>query len=314
MAKKQAQPTSLLISLAGPAVILCAYVANTRLNPSETASQIVRLQEDLISVKASEVSLQDKLGVVENLRVKSEQLASATAQLDQLRRRAGDLMRGEVSSMDQLKSGSEVHRVLTVAGMRLVNEHPVASQSSRRGMLGTLADATQELGETLTELASAEAENVPIQLPPNLPLDINPIEWMAQQRALRVGNFNGPVTRSSEIKLVGDYRSMVAGLEAVVDTCPGVVVTSVAFQKPAIQTAAPAPLIWDVQLQIRPMPSTSNSSPSGEMTARAEPVSRSVVLESGGAAMGPSIAGPRDQWLPNDQTYMVAKPVLGEGD
>jgi len=299
MAKKQAQSSSLLIALGGPAIILCLYAVYVQVNPSEAATQVVRLETDLETIQKAEVSMQQHVQVAERLRVEKENLADAQSRLDDLRRQASELMRGEISGMDELRYGSQINHILTTAGLRLVDDHPVSSQANDSGMLRTLADATKNLGDTLTSLASDDADNTPITLPPDLPLDVNPIEWMAGQRALRVGKFSGPKTRGSELKLVGDYRSMVAGLEAVVDACPGVVVSSVAFEKPSVRTPGAIPLIWNVQLQMRPLPPGSVTSPSDEMTARSE--ARQEFQPSPSESI-------------DDARYMVTKPIVGDAD
>jgi len=299
MAKKQSQPSSLIVALALPALILTAYASYTRLYPSETAQQIARLEQDFEKVKSAQIAPAQATEVLKQLSEMRKQVTAAKSKLDGLRQRAAQMMRGEVDGNQQLKVGQEINRVLTVAGLRLVDEHPLDDGSSNTsGMLETLAGATDELGKTLTELSSDEADDAPIELPENLPLDINPVEWMATQRALRVGKFDGPETCWSELKLVGDYRSMVAGLEAVVDTCPGVVVSSIAFQKPAVRTGGPLPLIWNVRLQMRPVP---ESLPNLEMPA---PDDTSDVVAQNPKA-GRRVAG---------ETYTVAKPVVRSAD
>ena len=301
MAKKKTQSSSLLIALGSPAVILFLYAANMQVHPSEASSQVARLESDLQTVKDAEVSLNQRVDVAEQLRVGQENLAVAQTRLDDLRRQSGELMRGEVTGMDELEHGREINRVLATAGMRLVDEHPISSQASGTGMLGTLADATKKLGNTLTELASEEADNTTIALPPELSLDVNPIEWMASQRALRVGKFDGPETRGIELKLVGDYRSMVAGLEAVVDACPGVVVSSVAFEKPAARIAGAVPLIWSLQLQMRPVPPSSSNAMTVSNDARiSRPASE---VESAGRRLNAEI-----------DTYFAAKPIIEGAD
>ena len=47
MAKKKSQKSSLLVSLGGAAIILSAYAAYLRLNPSRDAQRITRLEEEL---------------------------------------------------------------------------------------------------------------------------------------------------------------------------------------------------------------------------------------------------------------------------
>ena len=299
---KKAQSSSMLITLGGPAILLCLYAVNVRLNPSDAAKQVARLEGQLETVKAGEIPFAQSLQVAEQLRLKQEQLDDAKLKLDEVRRQASEMMRGDVDGMEELALGKEVNRVLTVAGLRLVDDHPVAADSRGNRMLKTLADATKQLGETLTEQMSKEADNTPIQLPSDLPRDVNPVEWMAAQRELRTGRFDGPQTRSSQLKLVGDYRAMVAGLEAVVDTCPGVVVTSVAFEKPTVRTPGSLPLIWNIEYQMRPLPKSLSSDI--EMT--------DVVQQQKLNANANASADRQTDVQPD--TYMVAKPIVRGAD
>jgi|GEM_PF-5655511 len=305
MAGKKTQSSSMLITLGGPAVLLCLYAVNVRMNPSDAAKQVARLEGQLQTVKAAEVPFAQSLQVTEQLRLKREELEDAKFKLDELRRQASAMMRGGVDGMEELDLGKEVNRVLTVAGLRLVDDHPVTSGSDSNRMLKTLTDATKQLGQTLTEQMSKEADNTPIELPPDLPRDVNPLEWMAAQRELRTGRFDGPQTRSSQLRLVGDYRSMVAGLEAVVDACPGVVVTSVAFEKPTVRTRGSLPLIWNIEYQMRPIPKSLASDI--EMTDVVQQPQRPKPNSSENASADRQTDAQAD-------TYMVAKPIVRGAD
>jgi len=298
MVKKQSQPSSLIIALAVPALILTAYATYTRLYPGETAKQIARLEEDLEQVKSAQVPPTQARAIADQLSTTREKVSTAKSDLDALRREAARMMRGAIDGNRQLQIEQAVNRVFSVAGVRLVNESSLGDRRQTPNLMKTLAEATESLGDKLTDLSSDEASSVPITVPADLPLEVNPIEWMAAQRALRVGKFDGPDTRWSELKLVGDYRSMVAGLEAVVDSCPEVIVSNIAFEKPGVRSAGPAPLIWNVQLEMRP-----SAIASGELeTAR-------TILDSGALA-----EGSRLQTRDGGEIYTVARPVLEAGE
>ncbi|MEL6107304.1 MAG: hypothetical protein AAFU85_14795 [Planctomycetota bacterium] len=287
MAKKsrQSSPSSLIITLAGPAIILVAYVTYIKLNPSEDAQAIARLEQDLQSVKDREVPIQQKIAVSEEIEKGKARLDEVNAQLDDSRRTAGGMMRGEFDLTSELVLEGQINRALSASGLRFVDETAVAAPRRREpGMLRSLSAATKALGDVLTEYSSEEADSMPITLPPDLPLEVNPVQWLAQQRALRVGRFEGPETRSTELKLVGGFHSMVAGLEAIIDTCPSVVVTSIGFDPPSDPKPG-MPLIWSVRLRMQPIPeSIASATPMGDDFA---------------GGMGP-------------KTYTAAKPAIGE--
>ncbi|MEO1525754.1 MAG: hypothetical protein AAFX06_09970 [Planctomycetota bacterium] len=267
MAKKsrQSSPSSLLMTLVGPAIILFGYASYVRLYPSDDAKAIVQLERDLQSVKDREVSVQQKVAVSEQIEKENARLNEINAKLDESRRTAGEMMRGEFDLTSELVLEGQINQVLSSSGLRFVDETPVAARSQRNpGLLRSLSVATKSLGEVLTEFSSEEADSMPITLPPDLPLEVNPVEWLAQQRSLRVGRFEGPETRSTELKVVGGFHSMVAGLEAIIDTCPSVVVTSIGFEPPSDPKPG-MPLIWNVRLRMQPAPqSVADMSRGGE--------------------------------------------------
>ncbi|MEM9645004.1 MAG: hypothetical protein AAF989_08415 [Planctomycetota bacterium] len=312
MKKTKQQTSSALVALGLPAALLCMYAAYSVLNPSEAVAQIERLEEEVQRLTDSQVPVDQRILAENQLEKKQQELSEEQAKLDERRRLAAVLMRGEVDGMEEIKVGGAVSRVLSSAGLRLVDEHPISDSRRASSMLRSLNNATEELGGILEELAADEADDTPIEVPFDFTGEMTPTEWIAQQRALRAGNFDGPKTRLSEWKLVGNYLSMVAGLEAVIDTCPGVVVSSVAFQKPAIRTSGPTPLIWNVQLQMRPMPQDTTASSVDAMAARAGGYFRGVRKTP---SVGPEPNEPprsRAEKADVRQVYTMAKPAIAE--
>ncbi|MCG8652164.1 MAG: hypothetical protein MI861_20160, partial [Pirellulales bacterium] len=164
MSKKTQNQSSLLISLALPAVMMAAYASYIRIDPPEKQARIARLEEDLQRVKAREVSVEQRVSVVQRTGELNEQLKEANARLESLRGQAGELMRGDLDPMAQLKVGGDLNRILASSGLRLINDSPIASNNSPK-LLASLDAATKNLGDTLTELSSQDADNVVIQLP-----------------------------------------------------------------------------------------------------------------------------------------------------
>ncbi|MEZ6087111.1 MAG: hypothetical protein R3C05_03575 [Pirellulaceae bacterium] len=303
MNRKKSQSSSMLITLGGPAVLLCLYALHVRMNPSEAATQVARLEGELQSVKDAEVPYHRLTEAAERLRLKQEQLDVAKASLGDLRHHADAMMRGSVDAMEELALGQEVNRVLTAAGLRLVDGHPLESGSEDGRMLRTLTDAAKQLGQTLADQVSKEVDNTPVKRSVDSPPDANPLEWITEQKRSQTSRHDGPQTRSSQLKLIGDYRSMVAGLEAIVDTCPGVVVTSVAFEKPAVRGTGTMPLIWNLQYQVRSVTRIPAGALDMENVAEHESKSRldesrSIDTEDG----------------TKQGTYMVAKPIVRGSD
>ncbi|MEM9826515.1 MAG: hypothetical protein AAF958_07990 [Planctomycetota bacterium] len=261
MAKQKTQSSPLIVAMALPALVIGAYAANYHLRPSEDRQEIARLEAELEQVKAGAVPDERRLSVVKQIAEKKEELEAVQADFDGLRRRGGELMRAQFEPMSELVTGNQINQVLTQVGLRFVDERPSeATRSLRPGLLGSLTEATEQLGETLTELASQDAADIPIILPADFPRDENPILWMEQQRRLRIGNFDGPETREKSMRVVGDYQSMVAGLQAIVDTCPNVVVAGIGFERSAARRGGgPQPHVWDLQLQLRPRSPSSRS-------------------------------------------------------
>lgn len=254
MARKPNSSSTLLTAIFAPSLLFFAYAFYIQMYPMASQQKLTRLEQQLAGVQAREVPVNQRVQVTEQIREKEEELKQVNTKLDELRRKAGELMRAEFDSMKQLQINGDMNQILAQANLQLVDDHPLGTRNPNRlELLASLTAATKQLGDTLTELSSDEADSSPIQLPPNLPRNVNPLEWIAEQRALRVGRFGGPKTSSYELKLVGDYLSMVSGLESVIDACPDIVVTSVGFEIPEVRTAGPKPLIWTVQVQLRPM-------------------------------------------------------------
>lgn len=281
MAKKQNAPSSLIVSLALPAILLATYATFNRFNPSEAQQQVILLREDMERVQASEVSPAARAELSGKLEAQRTELKDLTERLGKLRQQAGQLMQGQLDSFAQLRLEGDLSRILSNAGLHLVHERPVATTNSSPELLKSLANATKQLGDNLTRIAAAEADNSPIDIPPDLPRDVNPLEWIAEQRRLRTGNFSGPTVLASDLKLVGDYRAMLEGLETLIASCPEVMVTGIGFELPNVATTGAKPLIWSVQIQMRPM---------------------NRPLEDAG-----SFAASQSK-----STYVVAKPVLGQ--
>jgi hypothetical protein len=253
MAKKQNAPSSLIVSLALPAILLAAYAAFNRLKPSEAQQEVALLREDIERVKASEVSPEARAELSEKLEAQRKDLKQLTDRLDTLRQQAGRLMQGQLDSFAQLRLEGDLSRILSNAGLQLVHERPAETNNTSSGLLKSLEVATKQLGDNLTKIAAAEADNTPIDIPPDLSPDINPLEWIAEQRRLRSGNFAGPSVLASDLRLVGDYQAMLEGLETLIATCPEVMVTGIGFEMPSVTTPGVKPLIWNVQIQMRPM-------------------------------------------------------------
>ncbi len=296
MAKKKTQQSSLLVSLGGAAIILSAYAAYLRLNPSPDAQRIIRLEEELRISEEGQIAVEKQLELAEDIRVKTVELDEVRARLDMVRRLAGNMMRGKLNMSDQLETGSKLNRILSSAGLRLIDEHPILP-GNQFALVGSLKKAEKVLSETLTKYATEEAENTPIEIPEDLPITINPIRWLEEQRALRVGKFAGPESVSRDLKLVGNYHSMVSGLEAVIDTCPNVVVTSVAFQRPVARSSGPTFLIWNLRIQMRPEqnPGLSSQTVMGQQH-------NSSSLSSWSSDRGTKESG--------EKTHVVSKPVI----
>lgn len=253
MASKSNSGSSIITALALPALMIGGYAAYTYFKPSEKKQALEQLEEDFQTVTASQVGPQRVAEVAEQLKVAQGKVDAVRAKLSALRSEASVLMRGEVGPMKQLSIGGEIERILSASGLRLVDDHPLLQAPSTR-LTTSLKDAEKELGRTLSALASEEVEETPIEMPLDYSGELTPAQWMAEQIRMRVGSFDGPKTQASEMVLVGDYRSMVNGLEAMTDALPGVLVTSVKFEMPAAQDKGPIHLIWNLRLQLRPTP------------------------------------------------------------
>jgi len=285
--KKQTQQSGYLAILIGPAVILSFYAMFRTAYPSQTAGIVTRLEQDVQKLQEQQPPMEQRLVLTEQLSQKQKEISEAQDRLDKLRRDVGQTMRAKFDNHQQLQLSSQLNQILEDAGLSLVNESSVNS-SNQPDLLHSLANATEELGDTLTGLASKDQENAPIQLPPDLPRDVNPAQWIAQQRALRVGQFDGPETHLNRLRLVGDYQSMLRGLEAISDTCPDVVVVSVSFQQPAVRTGHTIPLVWDMQLQMRPSQPSPAPSPSP----------------------GPLVSHPQQEPATSEVLHTVSKPII----
>jgi len=283
MAKKQNAPSSIIVSLALPAIFLACYAAFNRISPSEDREQIALLREDIQRLQANEVSAEARSELTGQIEAQRKDVQALTDRLGAMRQQAGQLMQGQLDSFAQLRLEGDLSRILSNAGLQLVHERPVPTNNISTGLLKSLEGATKQLGENLTKIAAAEADNVPIDIPPDLPRDVNPLEWIAEQRRLRAGSFTGPVVLTSDLKLVGDYQAMLEGLETLIATCPEVMVTGIGFDLPSVATPGPKPLIWNVQIQMRPMNRPLN--------------------DAGSFATSHS-----------GSTYVVAKPAFGQED
>lgn len=300
MASKNRQTSPFLIALIAPAILIGSYATLRLFRPSEDRQQVIRLVGELQQVKSNVVPEERRLGVVQQIATKREELAAVQADFDEVRRQAGQMMRAEFEPMMELTTEQDINRILSQAGLRFVDGFPATGNSRRPGLLQSLNSATEQLGDFLTDLASEEVADVPIILPPDFPRDENPILWMEQQRQLRVGNFDGPETTKRTFRLVGDYRSMIAGLEAIVDACPNVVVSNVAFQRPAISVGiGPQPLVWNLQVQMMPDENKRSVRVDAEMMARRRAYRQE--LENADEVY-------------DAETYTVSKPVAGDSD
>ncbi|MEM8669113.1 MAG: hypothetical protein AAGG48_16440 [Planctomycetota bacterium] len=314
MKKSQHQTSSLVFVLAGPAVLLCLYATHIQVNPAEAKSQIERLENEVEELTAAQIPTSKRIEAEDALKVEESKLAKVQAQLDERRQGAAQLMRGEVNGLEELKVAGEINRALKVAGLFLSDEQPMTGGRRSASMLRSLTDATEELSDVLKRMAESEEEDAPIEIPLDYAGELTPAEWIAAQRAVRTGSFDGPKTRSRELNLVGNYQSMVAGLEAVIDSCPGVVISSVAFEKPPVRSND---LIWKVQMQLRPTTERSRPTVDPEMSFAAglTPFKSESSLMQNSASGGGSNSQLTPASLPSsneqDETYTVSKPAIG---
>ncbi|MEL7264986.1 MAG: hypothetical protein AAFP69_09315, partial [Planctomycetota bacterium] len=173
-------------------MVVCLYAAFNNLFPSPVPARIARLQKDLDALRQEAILPQQNLQLMATLNEKRETLDNTSNELDQLRRRVGEMMRGEIDGPQRLEIGGRVIRVLSGAGLQLIEERPVddAGSNTSSKINSSLNAATSELGSTLTQMAANEASEITIEIPEDFPLEVNPVTWIAEQRALRVGTFD----------------------------------------------------------------------------------------------------------------------------
>ena len=245
---------------AGPAAVLIAlYVIARTLSPPAELAQIARLEQDVQTLRNQQMPI----SLVEEMEGKVEwttkQLKDVEQEVEQLSTQAKQWVRKSVGTLDAMSHVRQLGRLMMGSGLMVVSE-TVESNSTNAQLVNSLNQSASELSATLKQVANTQSPTNPA-LPPNLPGELSPLEFLAEQQRNNRRQFDVVPRSGMKLVLVGNYESMLRGLQAVNRECPEVLITGVAFERPEQMPANWRPLIWTVQVLLHPSIAPESTNP-----------------------------------------------------
>lgn len=215
------------------------------------AEEVKRLEGELNGLQGSRTTWQQ----VEVLR---NEASSLTENVDALRQNLGATQAQaqtfcgeEIAPVDQLQTLGSVDGVLQQSGLVITADRNLR-QRGRMQLAATLKSATDNLLDEIHASQQIEQERGTPYLPPNLPPDISPEEFLAGRSAARRGRT--PEMQYREVEAIGSYHAMVSALDELNRQCDNSLVIGLAVRRPEPLTDAHNLRLWTLQLQVRPSP------------------------------------------------------------
>ncbi|QGJ68958.1 Hypothetical protein PBC10988_6230 [Planctomycetales bacterium 10988] len=238
---------SILICLIPAAMILAAYATYLFMSPSKTISDIERLEREVTQLQSRQIPRENILEMSGQLTDAKEQLSEVKEEIKLLQSEASNLLRGRIARSEGIQASRHFSQLMQVCGVKIVSE---STEMTTRNLLDSLDRAAKDLSNLVVETEDDD-ENSVGNLPADLPSDVNPLEFLEEQRLSRRAQSELARRGGFELILVGDYSSMLKGLTSVNTCCPEILVTGVSFAQPPAGSSNNLRL-WKVQILLHP--------------------------------------------------------------